>query len=85
MQSLTLNDGTVLDNSYAAITTDRLFLYINNGMNIIQIVMLLCDPEKTWRIVYSSGDGNSVEYSGFTVLVSVQAGVNGLISGALKR
>ena len=85
MQTLTLSDGTVLENSYAAVTTDRLFLYINNGMNIVQIVMLLCDPDKTRNITYSSGDGNFVEYSGFTVLVSVQTGVNGLVSGALKR
>lgn len=85
MQSLTLSDGTVLENSYAAITMDRLFLYINNGMNIVQIVTLLCDPEKTMSIIYSSGNGETTEYDSFTVLVSVETGVNGLISGVLKR
>ena len=47
MQKLILNDGTELNNSYAAETIDYIFLYISNGMSMLKIMMLMADPEKS--------------------------------------
>ena len=84
MQTLILSDGTELTNSYAALTVDRLFLYIQNGMNLIQVFMLVSDPEKLDNIIYASGDHQEV-YGGFKTLEAISLGVNGVVSVVLKR
>ena len=84
MQTLILSDGTRLENSYAALTVEKLFLYIQNGMNMIQVFQLVSDPEKLDNIIYASGDHQEV-YGGFTVLEGVSLGVNGVVSVVLRR
>ena len=37
METLTLNDGTVLENSHAIENNDRLFIYVENGSTISQV------------------------------------------------
>ena len=56
MQKLILNNGTELENSYAAESIDYLFLYINNGMTMLQVMILMNDPERINRIIYAAGD-----------------------------
>lgn len=92
MQKLILNDGTELENSWAAETTDALFLYIRNGMNILQIMMMLMNPqtmmvdtEKIKRIIYMSGEENQTEYNDYTTLFGITTEYNGMINVVLKQ
>lgn len=84
MQKLILNDGTELNNSYAAETIDYLFLYINNGMSMLQIMMLMANPEKICRIIYAAGD-NETQYTDYTTVSSITAEHGGMISVSLRR
>lgn len=84
MQQLILNDGTVLEDSYAAETVDYLFLYIHNGMNMMQIMMLMIDPGKINRIVYAAGD-NRVEYNDYTTVTGITVEYNGMINVVLRK
>lgn len=85
MQKLILNDGTELDNSYAAETVNYLFLYINNGMNMMQIMMLMIDEEKISRIVYQAGEENMTEYNGYRTVSAISVGRGGMINVSLRR
>ena len=84
MQQLTLNDGTVLENSYAAETIDYLFLYIGNGMNMMQVLMLMVDQNNIRRIVYSAGE-NETEYTDYTTVNGITVGYGGMINVSLRR
>lgn len=84
MQQLELNDGTILENSYSAESMDNLFLYIRNGMNMMQVFMLLTDPQKTERIVYRSGD-KMVEHNGFLNMSGINTEFGGLVSVVMRR
>lgn len=85
MQKLILNDGTELENSYAAETVDFLFLYISNGMNMMQIMMLMMDQSKISRIIYESGEANQTEYNDYTTVTSINAEYGGMISVSLRK
>ncbi len=84
MQTLILNDGTELENSYAAESIDYLFLYISNGMNLMQVMMLMVDPGKINRIVYAAGDQRT-EYNDYTTVSSITEEYGGMISVRLRR
>ena len=84
MQQLTLNDGTVLENSYAAETIDYLFLYIGNGMSIMQVMMLVIDQNKIRKITYSAGE-NITEYNDYTTVHAISVGYGGMINVSLRR
>ena len=85
MQKLILNDGTELENSWAAETVDALFLYIRNGMNMMQIMMLMMEPQKISRIVYESGETNQTEYNDYTRVMGITTEYNGMINVVLRR
>ena len=84
MQYLRLNDGTELQNSYVALSEDKLFFYIKAGMNMSEVFALMNDPTKTSLIQYIGGD-NVIEYHNYTILISISRGVDGLITGVLTR
>ena len=84
MQQLILNDGTVLEESYAAETVDYLFLYIRNGMTMMQVMMLMMDQNKICRIVYTAGS-NQTEYDDYTTVTAITAEYGGMISVSLRR
>ena len=84
MQQLILNDGTVLKDSYAAETVDYLFLYIHNGMDMMQIMMLMMDQQKINRIVYAAGD-NRTEYNDYTTVTGITVEYNGMINVVLRK
>ena len=85
MQKLILNDGTELENSYAAESVDYLFLYISNGMTMMQVMMLMMDQNKISRIVYESGEANQTEYNDYTTVKSINAEYGGMISVSLRK
>lgn len=84
MQQLEMNDGTILENSYSAETMDSLFLYVRNGMTMMQVFVLMSDPRATEHIIYRSGDA-TVEHGGFTVLSGINTEFGGMISVVLRR
>ena len=84
MQKITLNDETELENSYAAETLDNLFLYIGNGMTMLQVLMLMADPSKTEEITYTAGE-DTVVYSGYTTVQGITQEHGGMISVVLRR
>lgn len=73
MDMLILNDGTVLENSRAVVDMDNLFLYIGNGLDLIQLASVL--PGKTDPITYKYGDDEKV-FTGFTRIIGMNLGVN---------
>ena len=84
MQKLILNNGTELENSYAAESIDYLFLYINNGMTMRQVMILMNDPERINRIIYAAGD-NRTEYNDYTTVSSITMEYGGMISVRLRK
>lgn len=84
METLTFNDGTVLEYSNAHLSDGRLFIYIQNGMSMQEVFSLLIDPEKTEKII-SNGPGKEKTYEGYTRLMTVNDEGNDLITAMLKQ
>lgn len=83
---LTLNDGTVFQNSYAMISSHLLMVYIQDGVSNLRTVFdALIDPEKT--AVVSSVDyvGQETVFRGYTKLTAVRDEGNGLITAVLDK
>ena len=80
---LTLNDGTVLENSSAILSGD-LFLYMN-GYGLQEVFDLLIDPAKAKKIVYTQVNGEEITFTGFSRLISVRDEDNGLITAVLRK
>lgn len=84
METLTLNDGTVLLNSSAYVNDNRMFVYIENGYSIQAVFNLLIDPNKTEKIVQTAPDFKRT-FEGFTRLTTITDEGNGRITAMLKR
>ena len=80
---LTLNDGTVLEDSSAILSGD-LFLYMN-GYGMKEVFDLLIEPEKAKKIVYTRNDGSIVSYLKYKKLISVRDEGDDLITAVLRR
>lgn len=83
METLTLNDGTVLERSNV-ILSDYLFLYFNE-YGIQEIFNLLIDPEKTEKIIYTRINGEKVTFEEYTKLISVRDEGNDLITAVMRK
>ena len=83
MGTLTLNDGTVLENSHAVFSRD-LFLYIR-GLTMAEAFELLIAPEKVEKITFTQINGDEVVYEGFTKLTAVRDEDNGLVTAVLQK
>ena len=83
MESLTMNDGRVLERS-SAILSGNLFVYLR-GIGFREAFELLIDPEKTERIVYTRNSGEQVVFEGYTKLTAVTDEGNGLVTAVLRR
>lgn len=84
METLTLNDGTVLEHS-SIIESGDLFVYVQNGMTIGDVFNAMYDPEKTSKIVYTMNNGTSITYTGYTKLIAVRDEGHGLITAVLRK
>lgn len=80
---LTLNDGTVLEDSSALLSGD-LFLYMN-GYGMQEIFDLLIDQEKAKKIVFTQANGENITITGYKRLIAVRDEENGLITAVLKK
>ena len=54
METLTLNDGTVLLNSSVYQDELRLYVYVRDNSNMQEVFNLLIVPEKTVRIIMNA-------------------------------
>ena len=82
MGTLKLSDGTILENSYPAVNINNLFLYIGNGMDIVQLANLLT-PERLSEITYEYGDDTNI-YTGYIHIIGLSKGVN-VVSVVLRQ
>lgn len=69
MKSITLNDGTVLQDAYLIADRFTLFLYFP-GAGMREIFDLMMDPEKTAVITATDGP-TTEEYTRFTKLKAI--------------
>ncbi len=84
METLTLNDGTVLLNSSVYQDELRLYVYVRNNSNMQEVFNLLIVPEKTVRIIMNA-DSVEKAFNGFTKLVTITDEGNGTITAVLKK
>lgn len=70
MQTITLNDGTVLNGSALDSPDGSYVLIYITGITIIEGFQLFSDPDRTAHIVYTSY-GNEITYDGYTDLSSI--------------
>ena len=84
METLTLNDGTVLLNSSVYQDELRLYVYVRNNSNMQEVFNLLIVPEKTVRII-TNADNVEKAFNGFTKLVTITDEGNGTITAVLKK
>lgn len=85
METLTLNDGTVLENSHAIENNDMLFIYVENGSTISQVFEIFIDPEKTKKITFTRLGGAVITWRGYKRLMDVRDEEHGLITAMLKK
>lgn len=83
MRTLTLNDGTILENSYVLMVDGSLFVYTNNGYNIKYVFDILYNPVATEHV--TAFDVVETTYEGYTKLVAVRDEGNGFITAVLKH
>ena len=86
MGTLTLNDGTVFQNSSALVSTGNLFVYIQQaGVTLTDVFNAFVDPEKTGRIVYTQVNAEEIVFTGYEKLIAVRDEGDGLFTAVLKR
>lgn len=84
METLTLNDQTVLENSSAIEDENTLFVYTRNGYDMKFVFDLLYDSEKISTITAVS-PGDKRVYAGYSRLVAVTDEGHGRVSAVLKK
>lgn len=70
METLILNDGTVIENAHCIQVSDRLFVYVLEGMNLRRGFELFSDPERV-SVIKSNRYGEEAVFNGFTELQSL--------------
>ena len=77
METITLNDGTVIENAHCLEMDDRLFVYITMKATMTWAVMLFDDPVKTKKII-ANRNGEEKTYMGYTKLYSISNEYNNI-------
>ena len=85
-EKLTLNDGTILNNSHALLSDGSLFIYVQQeGMTINSFFGLFSDPNKTVKIIYTQVNGEDITFTKYKKLMAVRDEENGLFTAVLKQ
>lgn len=84
METLTLNNGAVLENSTAIESDASLFVYTRNNYTLKKVCNLLCVPANTQSITADYPGGETV-YSGYNKLIAVRDEGGGLVTAVLKK
>lgn len=86
MGTLTLNDGTVLQNSYALLSSGSLFIYDQQtGTTLTDVFTAFNDPAKTARIVCTQVNGEEITFLNYSKLIAVRDEGAGLFTAVLTR
>jgi hypothetical protein len=85
MDTLTLNNGKVLEYSTAHKDDDRLYVYIQNGNGLKEIFNLLIKPENVQRIVKQGPGLDDEIFEGYKRLIVIEDKCNGTITAVLKK
>lgn len=81
---LTLNDGTVFENSHAIENGSNLFIYVQDGESDIRDVFnAFADPEKTVSIQFENMAGDLITLTGYNRIIAVRDEGRGLITAVL--
>ena len=83
METITLNDGTVLENSHVVLGRNILWFYLN-GISFNDAFTLMSDPDNTVEIV-AEQYGVETTYTGYTDLFSLTREDDGMITGGLNH
>jgi len=83
METLTMNDGTVIENSHVIQNGKTLWFYLS-GVTFDQAYRLMSKPAKTQSIT-ADFYGSQTIYTGFTNLFCLTQEESGIISGGLKN
>lgn len=89
METLTMNDGTVIKNADTFRAVVGLWVHIRSGFSINDAFVLFSDPAKTSRIVTDKVEpykpDEPITYEGFTNLFSIRQDDDGEIVIGLKE
>ena len=83
METLTLNDGTVLQNSHVLLSKNTLWFYLN-GVTFNEAFNLMSDTGVTASINANSY-GSEITYAGYTDLFCLRREDDGMITGGLNH
>ena len=83
METLTMNDGTVLEDSHVILNNGLLSFYVQNGMTLPEVYVIFSDPQKTAKITAFRFGAERV-YEGYTDLNFIQKSES-QISGGLTQ
>ena len=83
-QKLTLNDGTVLESSYAIRDGSNLWVYVYAAISFGELFLLLNDPEKVKKIT-AERDGAESVHRGYKELFCIRKENGGFISAGLRK
>jgi hypothetical protein len=84
-QYLTLNDGTVFNNSYVIKSGINLFVYVyDQNVTYQDMFLILNNPENTSSITYTNGNDVMV-YTGFTYLFDVKREDDDFMTAGLRK
>ena len=82
-ETLTLHDGTVLEDSHVMELNGTLSFYVRNGMTMTEVFALFNDPEKT-DVIVAHRYGADHTYEGYTDLNFIQKR-SAQVSGGLRK
>ena len=83
-ETLTLNNGTVLEKSYGFTGDGTLYLYIT-GHSLADVFGLLIDPVNVERILYTQMSGEMTLFRDYVKLISVRDEGGGLVTAMLRK
>ena len=86
MGTLTLNDGTILQNSSGFVSSGNLFVYVQQqGSTLTSVFNLFVVPDKTERIVYTQVNGEEITFTGYEKLIAVRDEGDSLFTAVLTK
>lgn len=83
-RKLTLNDGTILEDSYAQAVGNRMWVYIYANITFADAFALLNDPAKLLSVI-SEQFGVETTYEGYTELFTITKEDGGFISAGVRK
>ena len=89
METITLNDGTVINDAVTIGAIPGLWVHIQNGLTLAEAFTLFSDPEKTSVITSDKSEPNKPNegtvYEGYTDLFMLKREDDGMIVVGLHK